>query len=191
VTNASKFCAQDDLATGPCTTNLTSPSNNSSSVTASPQAGPNSGYLEESVNIQTSHPLDCSPPERGGYVSPSPDTWEFKMNPSTHRSEIWKTTLRNPILPLPEAVSELLNNPKECYGATVEFTMANGQPAPAGILPDGTSGFVGTLPNCPAPGGPCVDQAGVTRVADLNNPIGFDITVPVDVPPGQGDPHIR
>jgi hypothetical protein len=189
--NVAKHCNENDVGSGPCTTTLTSSRGNSSTVTASPSSSGNAGNLSESVNIPTTHPLDCSPALYGGYTSVGPDTWLFSMNPSTNRSEVWTETMKRPFLPLRGTIYAILHRPQVCYGSIHPFAVSrggiNGMAAP-GTLPDGQAGFIGTLPNCPVNNGPCIDQAHVTRTLDLASPIGFDITVPVDVPPGQGDP---
>jgi hypothetical protein len=183
-------CSQNNS----CQTSASGSAGNSSTVTASPQSCTNSstcnaGTLSVAANLNGIQ-LDCSPPARGGYTSPNLDTFEFKMNPSTNRSEVWTATSKSFLLPLTqEQINQLLNNPQVCYGSNTDFVMPNGAMAPPGQLPDGTPGFIGTVPNCPiTPPGPCIDQANVTKVPDLGSPIGFDITVPVNVPPGQGDP---
>ncbi len=192
VSNQGSFCPQDQT----CTDNTSSPNGNQATVKASPQTGSNSGFLEQSVDISTTHPLDCSAAANGGLTSPDPDTWTFKMTPSTNRSEVWTITLKHPLL-LP-AIQTLLAGPAQaCYGSNTEFTMANGLPAPPGTLPDGTAGFIGTLPNCVSSGGfgptggPCIDQNNVQRPVDLTNGVGIDQIFPIDVPKGQGDPHTR
>jgi hypothetical protein len=189
VTNQGTACPQNTS----CTDNTTSSNGNDATVTASPQTGPNSGVLEQSVAIGTTHPLDCSSAANGGYTSVSPDTFAFKMIPSTNRTEVWTVTLKHPLL-LP-AIQTILAGPAQvCYGSQTEFTMANGLPAPPGILPDGSAGFIGTLPNCVASGGfgptggPCIDQNNVQKPVDLTNGAGVDQIVPIDVPQGQGDP---
>lgn len=191
VTNQGEPCEQNLT----CATTVVSASDNSASVTASPQTGLNSGSLGESIDIGTTHPLDCSAGQNGGYASPSPDTFAFTMSPSTNRTEISTAKLVNPLPPITSAlINALLAPPQVCWGSRTEFTIATGAPAPQGILPDGSTGFIGTLPNCVSPGaygptgGPCIDQSDVTRPLDLSNGLGFDVIVPVDVPAGQGDP---
>jgi hypothetical protein len=186
--HTAKFCDQNDATTGPCAQTVNSPSNNTATVTANYQSGSNSGYLAESVNAGTA--LDCSPAIYGGYASVSPDTWTFSMVPSTNRSEVWTETLRNPVIPLQGTINAILNNPQVCYGSIHQFPVPRGGLgglAAPGTLPDGAAGFIGVLPDCPS-SGPCIDRANVKKVLDLSSPLGFDITVPVNIPPGQGDP---
>jgi hypothetical protein len=191
VSNQGKPCPQNQT----CSTLATAASGNSSPLSASPQSGQNAGVLEESINIRTTHPLDCSNPARGGYTSLSPDTFAFKMNPSTHRTEVWTMKLVRPLPPIDQqTIDALLAAPQVCYGSQTAFTAATGAPAPPGVLPDGSAGFIGTLPNCVSPGGfgptggACIDQSNVQRPVDLSNGLGFDVIVPVDVPLAQGDP---
>jgi hypothetical protein len=86
---------------------------------------------------------------------------------------------------------ELVGGTNFCFGTTQEFITKAGTPAPARTLPDGTSGFIGLLPNCSAvPGGPCVDSR--STVPDAGSPVGFDIVVKVLIPAAlPGDPWGR
>lgn len=78
-----------------------------------------------------------------------------------------------------------------CLGAPYEFTTSAGTPAPPGILPDGSSGFIGLLASCAQGfGGPCVDS--VSKTPDPSSPTGFDVTQKVNFPAGlPGDPWGR
>lgn len=87
---------------------------------------------------------------------------------------------------------KVLASQQMCFGATQEFIDNQGQPAPSALLPDGTTGFVGLLPDCtPRSSGPCHDRASDKTVPDAKSPTGYDIVLIADVPAGFAqDPHM-
>jgi hypothetical protein len=89
---------------------------------------------------------------------------------------------------LPTSASDTPSTAQFCLGAPYDFATRAGNLAPPGTLPDGTSGFIGLLPDCgPSPVGPCVDRRATTP--DPSSPTGFDIVLTVTFPAGlPGDP---
>jgi hypothetical protein len=160
-----------------CTTTVTTTAS-SLQVTATPDTSQqNAGFLEESVNSGT--PLQCA-----GYTQEDPNWWQFFMS-NVNRSKTLRNVVTNPILPLGvNTIPAVLGLTKYCYDAPYEFTTSAGTPAP----PDGSGGFIGLLPNCPA-AGPCMSK---TAQLDLRNGLGFDVVITVSVPEGlAGDPRGR
>jgi len=170
-------CEQDET----CQTNLTTgPSNFEITANADPSK-PNAGTLSESDNV--GFPLQCA-----GYTQEDPNWWEFEMT-SEDRSKTIVYTIKQPLLPLQGTLNAILELTQVCFGSTSDFVTSAGTLAPAGELPDGTSGFIGLLPNCPS-SGPCVESR--QGPLDLSNGIGFDIVVTIYVPEGLGgDPWSR
>jgi hypothetical protein len=165
------FCLQGQS----CQTSVTT-TTSVFSVTANPgSSGPNVGILSESVDVGT--PLQCQ-----GYTPQDPNWFSFLVSSAT-RTKLITYTIR-PAAP----EKELVGNTKFCFGSPSEFTTSSRTPAPAGTLPDGSSGFIGLLPFCsPVSGGPCVDSRRTTL--DANSPTGFDIVLRVFIPAGMvGDP---
>ena len=77
-------------------------------------------------------------------------------------------------------MNQTTDTPKVCFGATADFPTNTGDVAAPGTLPDGTSGFIGLLPNCASPptGDPCIVSIGSTvngggSVAQLDVPQAF------------------
>jgi hypothetical protein len=89
------------------------------------------------------------------------------------------------------AQKEAVGGTHFCFGATYDFPTSAGTPAPAGTLPDGTSGYIGLLPVCAGtPTTPCI--SGRTKTPDPSSPAGYDVTFQVTVPAGlPGDPWGR
>ena len=171
--SAGTVCPQNQT----CTTTVTTTAS-SLQVTATPDTSQqNAGFLEESVNSGT--PLQCS-----GYTQEDPNWWQFFMS-NVNRSKTLHNVITNPILPLGvNTIPAVLGQTKYCYDAPYEFTTSSGTPAP----PDGSGGFIGLLPSCPA-AGPCMSK---TTQLDLNNGLGFDVVINVSVPEGlAGDPRGR
>jgi hypothetical protein len=152
-----------------CSTSL-STSVSQLQVTANPAANPNvnSGTLTESVDVGT--PLTCA-----GYEAVDPNWYESVMSTS-NRVKVITYTLDNTS---PEGI-------QFCFGAPYEFTTSSGGPAPAGTLPDGTPGFIGLLPSCPA-SGPCVES-----ITSSEGNEGANTIITVRIPDGlPGDPYMR
>lgn len=159
-----------------CHTELSTPASNFE-VTANPE--PNAGTLSSSVNV--GRVLACQ-----GYNEQDPNWFEFVMS-SANRSKTIVYTIKMPTLT--GTPTTTVNDTEACFGAPSVFTTKSGMPAAAGTLPDGTSGFIGLLPNCPA-SGPCV----VSRqsVPDPSNGVGFDVVLTINIPEAlAGDPWAR
>ena len=166
-----------------CTTNV---GNGGGSGKVLANAGPGSGLLLESANENSGAQLSCK-----GYSSADPNTYSFLT--TVDRSKVLTITIVDPSAHLSGSAQKILKGQMICFGAPYDFTTAAGTPAPAGTLPDGTSGFVGLLPNCSgSTTGPCADTKSETTVPDPNSPLGFDIVLVADIPSGlAGDPWGR
>lgn len=120
-------------------------------VVANPETSePNAGSLLESIDVGA--PLTCA-----GYTAVDPNWYSFTMT-SVNRSKELSYTVSEPYptngtTPLP-----LSQTAEFCFAAPYEFTTSAGTPAVAGTLPDGTAGYVGLLPSCPA-SGPCLEPS--------------------------------
>jgi hypothetical protein len=174
----STVCSQNRA----CQTDLTSGQSNFQIMANADPSKANGGTL--SVSADVGMPLQCP-----GYTQEDINNWwEFEMS-SANRSKTIVYTLRQFLLPLQETINAILQLTQVCFGSTFDFTTSSGAPAPAATLPDGTSGFVGTLPNCPSVG-PCVESR--QSPLDLDNNIGFDIVLTIGIPEGvSGDPWMR
>jgi hypothetical protein len=153
-------------------------------------AGP-AGLLLESANANQDTQLNCS-----GYTSADANTYDFLT--TVDRSKTLTITIKQPSTPLHGSATQILRAQQLCFGAPYEFTTSSGTPAPAGTLPDGSPGFVGLLPNCPATlpnsaaPGPCHDRKSDTTILDPTRKLGFDIVLVADIPLGlSGDPWCR
>jgi hypothetical protein len=155
-------------------------------VVAHPNAAlTDAGTLYESVNPDQGAPLTCP-----GYVSADPNTYEFVMT-SSNRAKTTTETIRRPLAPLAGTIRQILSTQQVCFGAPYDFVTRSGSLAPAAVMPDGTAGFLGLLPNCREPGA-TVCLASRTDRVDPTNGIGFDIILTVQVPAGlSGDPWQR
>ncbi|HEY5316739.1 MAG TPA: hypothetical protein VIJ20_02075 [Solirubrobacteraceae bacterium] len=174
---ASTVCQQDET----CQTALTTGPSSFRVIADADPSRSNSGTLSESDDVGA--PLQC-----GGYTQEDANWWEFDMS-SANRSKTIVYTIKQFLLPLQGTLNAILELTQVCFGSTSDFITSSGTPAPAGTLPDGTSGFVGLLPNCPS-AGPCVESR--QGPLDLDNNIGFDIVVSIYVPEGlAGDPWAR
>jgi hypothetical protein len=154
------------------------------SVTANPDTTQtNDGTLAESINVGA--PLQCS-----GYAQEDPNWYEFLMS-SANRTKTLDYIIKQPAIPLEGTVNAILSLTQFCLEAPYEFTTSAGTPAAPTTLPDGTSGFVGLLPTCGSGGSPpCI--ASKSSQLDLNNALGFDIVLQIDLPEGRaGDPRGR
>lgn len=182
-------CAQDQS----CTTVLKPGASSSFQVLADPESGQaNAGSLTLNADLGT--PLECS-----GYTPVDSHWYGFEMS-SANRSKTVTYTLSEPYPgagALPLALTA-----KFCFGASYEFTTSAGTPAPAAALPDGSSGFIGVLPACPA-SGPCLVApaslpAGFTQLCSTFSQFIWNTaacgitTLVVDIPAGlAGDPWGR
>jgi hypothetical protein len=159
----------------PCQTTVTTASS-VLAIAANPTSGTSgAGVLSASLDIGSR--LQCQ-----AYTPQDPNWFSFSAS-SSHRTVL----LTYAITPAgPE--TELVGNTKFCLGAASGFTTISGTPAPAGRLPNGSSGFIGLLPSCHAvPGGPCVDSRRTKP--DAASPTGFDIVLRVVIPAElAGDP---
>jgi hypothetical protein len=170
----------------PCVTDVSNPDGGSKVDATNFASGPNSGVLYESVNAQNHAQLNCGQ----DYTSyPDPNTYELNVT-TTNREKIVTTTIVVPLAPPNITPTQLAMQQQICFGAPYEFKTADGS---KGILPDGTSGFIGLLPDCPTsgtPSSPCI--ASRTQNLDPAVPLGFDIVVMWEIPPGlPGDPWGR
>ena len=157
LTGATDSSAFDEASDGsPCTQNVTCQTDvkttaASFEVVANPETSePNSGSLLESIDVGS--PLTCA-----GYTAVDPNWYSFTMT-SVNRSKELSYTVSEPYptngtTPLP-----LSQTAEFCFAAPYEFTTNAGTPAAAATLPDGTAGYVGLLPTCPA-GGPCLEPS--------------------------------
>jgi hypothetical protein len=150
-------------------------------------AGPGGpALLLESANVNAGAQLNCP----GFPASSDPNTYDF-LTTTTDRSKVVTVTINEPSTPLHGSAKQILNAQQLCFGAPYQFTTVSGAPATAGTLPDGTSGFIGVLPNCPAVG-PCHDRKSDTTILDPSRKLGFDIVLVADIPAGlPGDPHLH
>jgi hypothetical protein len=164
----------------PCTTDAGNSAGNAKVVA---NAGA-PGFLVESVNPNRGAKLACN-----DYPTADPNTYQFLS--TVDRSKILTITIDNPSTALTGSAATILQRQQICFAAPYQFTTASGKPAAAGTLPDGTSGYIGLLPPCPA-AGPCHDRKSDTTVPDASSPLGFDIVLVADIPSGlPGDPWGR
>jgi hypothetical protein len=176
ISSTSERCRQDVS----CQTHLSTPASDFQVIANPDPSQPNAGTLSASVDVGTA--LQCQ-----GYVALDPNWWEFVMS-SANRSKTIVDTIKMPTR-LSSTPAGTVNDAQVCFGAQSVFTTRSGMPATAGTLPDGTSGFIGLLPNCPA-SGPCVVSRQL--IPDATNGIGFDIAVTISVPEGlAGDPWVH
>jgi hypothetical protein len=163
-----------------CQTQLVNPASQVG-VTATPDTAQiNTGTISESLDVGV--PLNCS-----GYAQEDPHSYEFFMS-SVNRSKTLNYIIKQPAIPLIGTVNAILALTQVCFYAPYQFTTSAGTPATPVTFPDG-SGFIGLLPTCPA-SGPCI--ASKSSQLDLNNMLGFDIVLTVNVPEGLAqDPRMR
>lgn len=133
-----------------------------------------------SISFDVGTPLVCA-----GYT-PQDSNWFSFLSTSTANGKVLTYTVR------PRAAGqELLGSTQFCLGAPYPFEQRGGGSAPPGVLPDGTSGFIGLLPNCFATSkGPCITKRSTTP--DSSSPTGFDVVLTARIPAGlTGDPWGR
>jgi hypothetical protein len=171
-TTTAASCPQNQT----CQTSITTPVSEFT-VTAIPSSGnPSTGTLSESLDVGT--PLQCP-----GYTAEDSNWFGFFLTTADRRKLITYT-----VRPTGQGPG-LVGSTQFCFGASAEFTTSSGPPAGAGTLPDGSSGFIGLLPTCPA-GGPCISSRGTTP--DPSSPTGFDIVLTAEIPASfAGDPWGR
>jgi hypothetical protein len=186
---STQFAVQDQVAScapgdTSCTTTDGTGDGNQAQVQATPTS---SGLLTESVSFNDGAQLNCA-----GYTSLDPNTYTF-ITPNG-----WGKTGTITIIPTTNLgnAKQVLKAQQICFGAPYEFTTASGSPAGAGTLPDGSSGFIGLLPNCPGnlsnATGPCHDRGADTTIPDHHNKSGYDVVLVEFIPTGlPGDPHTR
>jgi hypothetical protein len=163
--NAAVFCLQGQS----CSTSV-STAVSELQVSANPthNSNPGTGTLSESVDVGT--PLTCA-----GYVATDPNWFQFLWS-SVNRFKLITYTLDNTN---PDGIHV-------CFGAPYEFRTSSSEPAPAGTLPNGTPGFIGLLPSCPA-SGPCVQS-----ITSSEGDEGVNTIITVRIPDGLvGDPMVR
>jgi hypothetical protein len=157
--------------------------NGDASLTATVVSG--SGLLLESANANNGAQLTCS-----GSTSIDPNTYSFLTTGNLVASKVGTITILG--VKINGSVTKFLHAQQICFGATVDFTTASGTLAPfvPNGLPDGSSGFIGVLPNCTgSTTGPCHDQN-----SDSATLVGSTYTVKLfaDIPTAYaGDPYMR
>jgi hypothetical protein len=153
------------------------------------------GLLLESANANSGAQLNC-----GGYASADQNTYSFLT--TTGATKVVTITITSPAIPLNGSRNKILSAQQICFGvpsqspnSSLDFSTSSGTPAPyvAGGLPDGSSGYIGLLPNCTRRSlGPCHDRNSDTTVADSSSPLGFDLVLVADIPASfSGDPWSR
>jgi hypothetical protein len=184
----------DCPATG-CSVSLSTPS---TSFSLNVNSGSTGGTVTASVDTGT--PMDgpgaLNDPGCANYVPQSPDWYGFDVTDTSQSKNIsWIVKNSDP------------NTFQVCFGAPYQFDVLNSDNnlvgAPAGTLPDGTSGFVGLLPPCPneeifartnADITPAASEEGPVFIcasisADESNPTTTDVSV--FIPSGlDGDPYM-
>jgi hypothetical protein len=158
----------------PCTTTASTPV---SSLTVTMPAG-TTGTISAAFDVGT--PLVCA-----GYTAQDPNWFSFLATSTANGKEVHYTVR-------PSAAGEgILNATQFCLGAPYAFQQRGGTPAPVGVLPDGSSGFIGLLPDCPVtPAGPCISLRFTKP--DPASPTGFDVVLVAQFPAGlAGDPWGR
>ena len=179
--------------TGQCTTSVSN-GNGGALLTASPGTG--AGLLTLSVFTGTQKQLDCG-------SSLDQNTFEFEYVTTTGgRNEFLQITVRPPDTSYTQSVLEsLLPSQDICFGATVTFVTKGGTLAKSGTLPDGSSGYIGLLPDCdpddvPPDGdndetSPCharssSNQGGAAYIdqvkADSASPSGYSLVLSAFIP---------
>jgi hypothetical protein len=176
----------DCPATG-CSVSLSTPS---TSFSLNVNSGSTGGPVTASVDTGT--PMDgpggLNDPGCANYMPQSPDWYGFDVTDTSQNKNIsWIVKNSDP------------NTFQVCFGAPYQFDVLNSDNnlvgAPAGTLPDGTSGFVGLLPSCregffrseQSEEGPVFICANIS--ADEENPTTTDVSV--FIPSGlDGDPYM-
>lgn len=158
-------------------------------------AGPNGGQLSGQIDPGT--PLNGPGSPEGntgcaGYTPQNPDWYGFDV-----------TNLGESRIP-GKTITWTVKNARTdgymtCFGSTspfeAELPTGGVGPAPAGTLPDGTSGYVGFLPFCNdfdnSSNQVCITDDPLQTQPDANSTTGVDVIVDVQIPPGfPGDPFM-
>jgi hypothetical protein len=164
-----------------CAENLTcqvGTGNNSSFTQFVTNGNPNqldSGTLSEFLNNGAQ--LNCK-----GYTDPFPNTFTVEMTGDVINRGGTLTETIFDVASTQSGAANIKANVQVCFGDTKQFTNNKNKPAAKGTLPDGTTGFVDLLPNCPETNNPCIDRSAGSSQPDPNG--GFDITVVTKIPPG-------
>jgi hypothetical protein len=161
-----------------CQTNLNNGTTSATVVAKFDPNNPDSGVLAESLD--TGPPLVCA-----GYTPPGPDWMSFVMT-ATKRSKVVTLTVKTPPSLESPFGPDGDDNIQACFGAPYQFTTKTGTPAPLVTYSDGSTEYVGLLPDCSgAPTGPCVSG----RRDDDSVP---QTTALVSIPAGlAGDPRMH
>jgi hypothetical protein len=145
--------------------------NGDGSVTATVLPGSGSGLLVESANPNNGAQLTCS-----GSTSADPNTYSFETTTGLSANTVFTITIVG--VKISGSVSKFLKAQQICFGSKLGFTTANGKAAGAGMLPDGTGGFIGPLPNCTgSTSGPSEKSASATKVGST-----YTVTLVASVP---------
>lgn len=157
-----------------CSATATTPTS-SLNVTMPPST---TGTISLAIDVGT--PLVCA-----GYIARDSNWFSFLASSSANEKVVTYTVRPS------AAAKEIVGSTQFCLGAPYAFEQRGGGPAPAAVLPDGSSGFVGLLPNCVATSrGPCI--SGRSTTPDASSPTGFDVVLTVRFPAGlPGDPWGR
>jgi hypothetical protein len=131
-----------------------------------------SGKLVENVDLGRA--ITCS-----GYKERDTTAFEFKL--------LTATPLNITYVIVDRIKNTTAGGIHFCLAASFPFKTLSGQPAAATVLPDGTHGHIGLLPECahplPPPGAttaPCV--VATTTVTDAGSTSGVDVIMRVRVP---------
>jgi hypothetical protein len=156
-----------------CSTDVGADDTSNLLVTESPTTD---GTLTELVDYGTQ--LSCAAPQFGDYTGFDPNWYQFSFTGSGSK------ILTYDLVGLP------FNSDRDvefCFGATESFQTnvdAEDDVSQPGTLPDGTPGFIGTLPSCGSVDGPepCIVGIGPISRTDSGPPSGTRITV--EIPEG-------
>lgn len=165
-----------------CTENLTcqvTTGNNISSfqfVTNGNNSKLDAGTLD--VNLNNGQQLVCP-----NFNDPFPNTFNVGMTGNVINRGGTITETIFDVASSQSAAANIKAGVQICFGDTKQFINSKNKPAAAGTLPDGTTGFVDLLPNCPQRNNPCIDRSAGGSQPDPNG-AGFDITVVAQIPPG-------
>jgi len=182
VTNQVVSCTPSNPAA--CSATDGTANGNHAQVNATPTSA---GLLLESVNADDATQLNCA-----GYTSADPNTYQV-TTPTDWGKTVTLTIRPQKKLSGPNA-NKILAAQQICFGAPADFTTTSGPPPhQPTTLPDGSTGFIGLLPDCPKiPTGPCHARSQDTTVTDPLSPNGFDLVLVAVIPAAfAGDPHMR
>jgi hypothetical protein len=152
-----------------------------SHVTANPaSSGTDSGFLFEHIVNRNGNevPLVCP-----NYTTLDPNTFVVEMDSNVNnRTKTWTETIFD-VAPTQSQAANIKASVQVCFGDAMRFINNKNKTAARGTLPDGTTGYVDLLPNCPQPGFPCHDRGLDSSQPDPNGN-GFDLIVVAQIPPG-------